>query len=201
MLFIGDVHGKFPPYLECIVDHEKSLQVGDFGVGFKNYYTEETEYSPTMGDMHRFIRGNHDNKEECKKHPNWIPDGTMWENIFCVGGGLSIDKNYRIEGVNYWSDEELSWDEWNHILADYEKIKPKYVVSHDAPEGVVGEFFPRYNKMAFPSSTRQGLQTMLDIHKPDLWVFGHWHEGRQRNIYGTEFLCLGELEYKYIKLD
>jgi len=32
------------------------------------------------------------------------------------------------------------------------------------------------------------------IHKPDLWIFGHFHNSWTQTIQGTEFRCLAELE-------
>jgi hypothetical protein len=33
-----------------------------------------------------------------------------------------------------------------------------------------------------------------------LWLFGHYHKSFKMNIYGTEFICLAELEYLDIEL-
>ena len=54
--------------------------------------------------------------------------------------------------------------------------------------------------MGDSSRTRQALDAMFDIHKPDLWLFGHWHDSQDRNVMGTRFICLNELEYKDIEI-
>lgn len=194
--FIGDVHGKWLEYCRIINEHPNTIQVGDFGVGFRTPW-----WDPLQMDIyedhenHRFIRGNHDNPAACKANDKWIPDGHVDENgIFFVGGALSIDQQYRTAGVDWWEDEELSIVELNEMISKYEEIKPDFVVSHDCPESVAIELFPFYNKMQFPSRTRQALQSMLEIHRPKNWWFGHWHVSRKKDINGTLFRCLAELE-------
>jgi calcineurin-like phosphoesterase family protein len=104
--FIGDVHGHWHRYKKRIKDVETSIQVGDFGVGFYTPYTDKLvggnpPYDHMCKGNHRFIRGNHDNPSFCKKHPFWIPDGTMiHDKIFCVGGAASIDRHHRTEGYD-----------------------------------------------------------------------------------------------------
>jgi hypothetical protein len=36
---------------------------------------------------------------------------------------------------------------------------------------------------------------MLEIHKPDLWIHGHWHLSSRKIYNGVEIISLGELEY------
>lgn len=191
MRIIGDIHGDYAAYLEIISGAEKSIQVGDFGIGFS-----EDDFK--RSSSHRFIRGNHDDPHECKKNSHWIPDGSKFENIFCVGGGFSIDRDYRVEGVSWWPEEELSHQELYKVMDLYETLKPKIVVSHEAPSSVIPRMF--YEKNIFPPSrTSMALDSMLYIHKPKLWFFGHWHENRTINIDGTTFICLGVNSYIDLK--
>lgn len=185
--FIGDIHGNFQNYQRIIVDSEYSIQVGDFGIGFGID-------PPKVAVNHRFIRGNHDNLSElvsnhdCK---NWIPDGSLIQDkIFCVGGAYSVDKCLRTEGVDWWADEELSTSEWYDILDLYEEIRPQVVVSHDCP--VKALLYPEYK---VPTRTGQALSAMFDIHKPNLWVFGHYHTSIDHVVYGTRFVCVDQQRY------
>ncbi len=43
------------------------------------------------------------------------------------------------------------------------------------------------------SRTMQALNAMFELHRPDLWFFGHWHRSAGAVIDGTRFQCLGEL--------
>lgn len=200
MRFIGDVHGKFSRYRELIRDIPASIQVGDMGVGFINPFTLKPSQNPPYDAMrqgdHRFMRGNHDNPAVCRRHTQWIPDGSVHAGVFCVGGGLSIDRMWRQEGFTYWKDEEIAEADWEPILADYAALKPDIVCTHDCPESIVDQILATFNKTKFddPSITRTMLQRMFEIHQPELWLFGHWHVSIGIKSGRTQFRCLNELE-------
>lgn len=207
---IGDIHGNYNVYKNLIKDVDYSIQVGDMGVGFgsrdRTLAIDTFDQNGPARDWlgphkndemlnHRFIRGNHDNLEACLENTHWIPDGSMHDKFFCVGGALSIDAQWRTAGVNYWANEELTISELNKIISDYETLKPDYVITHECPESIVPHLFDWYNKQRFPSRTRQAFQTMFEIHKPKLWVFGHWHADRMKSFDNTLFVCLNEFSY------
>lgn len=199
--FIGDVHGKWGRYKKLIDDVPCSIQVGDFGVGFYNSRAESYSRPPfdamSKGD-HKFIRGNHDNPAQCRSHPHWLADGSLAHgSVFCVGGAYSIDKHYRTEGIDWWPDEELSYKELCDVLDTYEKVRPQVVVSHEAPDCMVNKLCSAggFRKLDIPSSTRKMFDNMLDIHRPELWVHGHWHVDYHVIAAGTEFIGLGELSH------
>lgn len=200
---IGDVHGKYTPYKKIISSCPASLQVGDMGVGFRKYYAGEIKHSqnPPYYKMsqgeHYFIRGNHDNPTDCKTHPFWVPDGTTHKGMFCVGGGLSIDREHRTEGLDWWRDEELSYSDFQKIIQLYSDLKPDVVVSHECPEEIAALVCVAFNKFKFEdySITRQALQRMFEIHQPKFWFFGHWHYDIDFNLHGTNFVLLNELSY------
>lgn len=194
MRFIGDTHGKFKEYENIVKDCAASIQVGDFGAGFRPI--------PDVGTKHRFIRGNHDNPALCLRHPNWIKDGTVEDEIFFLGGGFSTDRAERTEGLDYWKDEELSIPELYDAYDVYVATKPKIVVTHECPYGIAGDFFHNPTKRWLnPSRTSQALQSMWEVWKPKLWVFGHWHQPRDRLVDGTRVICLGELEFLDIDIN
>lgn len=45
------------------------------------------------------------------------------------------------------------------------------------------------------SITVQAFDNMFEMHKPKLWIFGHWHHTLYKKISDTMFVCLGELDY------
>lgn len=201
--FIGDVHSKFERYKKLIKGCERSLQVGDFGVGFFNLNTDKPHSNPPYDHMakgeHFFIRGNHDNPNVCKRHPFWIPDGSYAfgrKDIFCVGGAISIDKHLRTEGYNWWPDEELSYKELCSIMDVYESRKPSVVVSHECPDSVITRICHNngISKFDIPCTTRKCFDNMMEIHKPDLWIHGHWHLSSRGVHQGVEVISLNELE-------
>jgi calcineurin-like phosphoesterase family protein len=202
--FIGDVHGKWSKYRKLIKGVKRSLQVGDFGIGFCNPMTEKPYSNPPYDHMargeHYFIRGNHDNPNTCKRHPFWIKDGGSAfgrNDIFCVGGALSIDKDRRTEGYDWWHDEELSYAQLCSLMDVYEIVKPKIVVSHECPESVITKICHTQGKFKYdiPSVTRRCFDNFLEIHKPDLWIHGHWHLSAWTIYKGVQFISLNELEY------
>lgn len=205
MRFVGDVHGKFKSYIECVKHSTHSIQVGDFGVGFpadNEYagYDDLIKNWHTNNPTHKFIRGNHDNPTTCKQMPGFIPDGTYDETfgIFYIGGAASKDREMRYSGIDWWPEEELSYGELNAIVDKYEAIKPNIVVSHDCPVNVINPLFK--HQYIEQSRTRLALASLFEIHKPDLWVFGHYHMHRREKINGCEFICLHELQVIDIEL-
>jgi len=206
--FIGDVHGKFKTYRKRIRNIPYSVQIGDMGVGFKKRVGDDLVNlaNPPFDSMskgtHYFIRGNHDNPAYCRNHPCWIADGTYMDGVFYVGGGLSVDKYRRIEGLNWWPDEECSTEELYSIADRYRRIRPNVVVSHDCP-ATVAESIMEVNraKHRLPSVTRFALESMFDFHQPKLWIFGHWHKNMRFSYRGTDFICLDELSYVDIDME
>jgi len=202
--FIGDVHGKYGRYKDVIRDVPKSIQVGDMGVGFIGLKNGEIVYraNPPYDNMsagdHKFIRGNHDNPGVCKAQPYWIPDGTLTEDgVFCVGGATSIDKAWRTKGFDWWTDEELDFEELDKITERYSEIKPDFVCTHECPESIANEILAAFNRTKIKdlSRTRLALEKMFYIHQPKFWVFGHWHETISFERNGTTFQCLNELDF------
>jgi predicted phosphodiesterase len=188
MLFIGDVHGKYKEYQQILKEAEpnSSLQVGDFGIGFK-----EPPISPTK---HKFIRGNHDNPKLCQTIPNYLGDYGFDKNtgIFYVSGGFSMDVNQRTIGIDWWEDEQLSIRDLEKTIKLYERLKPEIVVSHECPESIVNKIHP-YSPIT-KTRTNQALQVMFETHSPKFWVFGHYHISWSEVIDGCEFRCLSELQ-------
>jgi predicted phosphodiesterase len=184
MLIIGDVHGKIKQYHALLEGHDQSIQVGDLGVGFVDV--------PRIGLAHIFLRGNHDDPQLCQKHPNYLGDwGYLKEDkIFYISGAWSIDYSSRTVGVDWWPDEELSYEELDKVIRRFEKEKPEIVISHDCPT------FIKYKmgKHLFKTRTDQALQACFDVHEPKLWVYGHYHLSSVIQCDKTQFRCLNELE-------
>jgi predicted phosphohydrolase len=187
MRYIGDVHGKMDQYVKLTQDCDASVQVGDFGAGFVDL--------PQLSGTHRFIRGNHDDPAKCAAHVNWIPDGTHEHDTFYVGGAWSIDQSLRTIGVDWWADEQLTYEVMSDIICEYERVKPDIMITHDCPHELGNFIFGRNSPKSGRNVTNMGLQTMWDIHRPKLWLFGHWHQSVRKTMLGCEFICLAELDH------
>jgi len=184
MYFIGDIHGTFPVYLNIVSRLEgESIQVGDMGI-------KSNCDLPQLAGNHKFIRGNHDDPELCRRHPNYLGDFGVRDGMFFVGGAHSPDEGKRHVMVDWWPDEELTWKQWNDCVDLYSETRPDIVVTHDCPTSVAVDFFDIHGQ----SSTKKGLQALFDIHQPSLWVFGHHHRSLRRRKDGTRFVCVGEYQ-------
>lgn len=207
--FIGDVHGlknELALVLHNIPEDVTSIvQVGDMGVGFGqgDYWHESLEdmLSAVNG---RFIRGNHDNPEQCRSMHTWIKDGRIENDVMYIGGAWSIDYQWRTRGYDLWDDEELSSQEFYDLLQVYDYVRPRVMVTHDCPLSVSEQLFINTGKSfsgrQFKTRTGSAFESMFEIHKPKLWIFGHWHCDVDRVINGTRFICLNELSYADVDL-
>jgi predicted phosphodiesterase len=187
MIIIGDIHGKINQYKQLTNKYPETICVGDFG--FKKQWDWLINDSNIDSVYHKINMGNHDYIPyvNCNYSlGNW----SYYKDIFTIRGADSIDKMYRIEGLNWFRDEEISYLKSYEILEAYERIKPKIVVTHDCPQIISEIEFNIYDK----SITRNLLQELFLIHQPNLWIFGHHHESIKKEIKNTIFICLNELE-------
>lgn len=192
--FQGDVHGDLSKLAHMIGydDCDIIIQLGDLGAGFVsseywNRYVNEPK-------NFLFIRGNHDDPEICRASPNYLGDFGAQGELFYVSGAFSIDYQFRTPGLDWWYDEELSVPQFEECLKLYENAKPRVVISHDCPNFL--------NPQYAPTRTSSYLQTMHNIHQPDLWLFGHHHVSRTTTYGKTTFRCLNinEIYVDYIDL-
>lgn len=192
MLIIGDVHGKVDEYQRILKKKKakKSVQVGDFGLKREHdWFLENMDCS-----RHKVLFGNHDYYHYLlREHSvceNSLYDGER--DIFYVRGAFSIDYRLRTPGLDWFSDEEIAYRDFQPTIDRYYATRPSTVITHDCPELAANTFF------AFPSKfhTRTGhlLDVLFESWKPDLWVFGHYHCSIKEKIGKTLFRCLDELE-------
>lgn len=195
LTFVGDPHGKIDHLVKIIKDcyysipRSQVLCVGD--LGFNSQINQLKEELCFYTEHFFSVVGNHDD----------IPNKDSWpylgnfahfpnESIFTVRGAFSIDKIHRTEGIDWFANEELTYQEGLEAFDEYCKLKPRIVISHDCPESIRQTFFGIFEK----SNTSNLLQAMFEEHQPELWVFGHHHKHRDSEIFGTRFICLEELE-------
>lgn len=195
--FIGDVHGKYKQYHRLIRDVPASIQLGDMGYGFRRrdgrFFCNPSFDKMSRGN-HRFIRGNHDNPGVCRYQKYWIPDGTVENGIMFIGGAFSVDRAWRTQDYDWWQDEELSYVSLWKLMDLYQEKKPRMMVTHDCPWFFYNNLHS-YKRFGTASRTAQAFEEMWQIHKPEIWLFGHHHKSFEENIEGTRFKCLAELEH------
>jgi len=168
---IGDIHGEYNLYLPLIQNCPRSVQVGDFGMGFD--YTGEADFVDSMLEgvpgEHQFIRGNHDSPEVCRDCSACISDGDSINGTMFIGGATSIDKAIRTPNVNWWWDEEMSPDEAFEHLEDFLFIKPRVMITHECPESIAHYLCAKENKTKIEDSslTRTTFERMFYQHQPE----------------------------------
>ena len=211
---IGDVHGKFQDYIALTKGCDYSIQVGDMGFDY-------SELRVVSKDDHKFIGGNHDNYDKYYGSPHALGStitigmgkdfgiathGGL--DFFFLRGGFSIDwkqrqKSYLMGAAkSYWDNEELSMEEMEMALWQYQKMKPDVVITHECPRSIsqyVGdnkilEMFG-YNPQRFTTKTSELLEMMFQSHQPKVHFFGHYHNNWGAEINGTQFRCIDELSY------
>lgn len=195
---LGDTHGDFAQILKISRRYPDTpiRHLGDVGLGFPYqkkvkgiWISDPKRKDPeSFPDNVLFCRGNHDSPSVCRSHPNYLGDYGIdpLTGIFFVSGGESTDRDSRIEGRDWWRDEELHYTELHRAVGLYEEKRPRIVISHECPSSII-PLIRSHHRMT--SRTSQCLQAMLDIHRPDLWVFGHHHVTWQKKRNGSLFAC------------
>ena len=201
IICIGDVHGKTDQYQKMLRQKfvgQRTIQIGDMGIGFAGTPGLHKDIM-TSGD-HRWFRGNHDDPAKCRVSIGYLGDyGYLPEDeLFWLAGAYSIDYMYRIPGRSWWGDEELSWPELDKAIELYREKKPRFVISHEAPQSaaawllnyIVPGFRP---EKLVQTRTGAAMERMLDYHRPEKWIFGHYHIDKTFEFHGTEYTCVNEL--------
>jgi len=209
MIYItGDVHGvidRFRPENTPIISELKEtdyfLVAGDFGFLFRMDEKEKER----LDDLENlpftilFIDGNHENFDALNSYPIEMWHGGKIHRIrknilhlmrgqvftienrtfFTMGGGYSIDKFLRKEGVSWWKEEIPSEEEFEEARKNLKAhdFKVDYIITHAAPEKIMNMIFPNH---APELKLNLFLQEVMDKTQYAHWYFGHLH---QENTY------------------
>jgi len=161
-------------------------------------------YHPLDGKdktKHNFFGGNH-NEYPIQSEYNLGDFGTIpqSQDVFFIRGAWSIDKKYRVEGVSWWRDEELTIQRADEAYNAYCLAKPKVMLTHEAPFSLLShlDLDPNFARIMghnttdgmIKTVTNTLLQKCLDYHKPDIFIFGHYHRDFNKIINNTRFICL-----------
>lgn len=192
--FLGDVHGNI---IHCLKLSEANpdttiVQVGDLGVGFV-----PLDVFFRLPKNFKFFPGNHDCRKLCSGIPHCLGDyGEAYGKFFFVSGADSIDKDYRIEGVSWWPDEELTYQQAEDCLEKWKHSKVDTLVAHDLPQSFAEGFKLIYDK----TLTRNLLENMIQARKPKLFIYGHHHRKIKTVFNGIQVVELGIDEPYFVDL-
>lgn len=203
----GDVHGvpdsisfkKFPVGRTLTKD-DYVIIAGDFGLPW--YHDKEEKFWLKWLEERPwttlFIDGNHENFEELDAMPleEWngglihrirpnilhLTRGQVFQlgdkSFFTFGGAASIDKADRKDGVNYWSRELPSAEEYQQGIdvLNQHNWAVDVVITHTCPEEIRLQFPDSLEKKKKGSDeVNEYLQTIKDKLSYTHWFFGHFH--------------------------
>ncbi len=210
--FIGDVHGRWDDFSAVLKKSTADVvfQVGDFGFFPKLW---GSRLDPLPGRLRResappgasevvyFIDGNHDDIPSLQaglfSHPSfsYCPRPTLLTfgatRILLMGGGVSLDRRRRTEGVDWFPSEVPSTQE---MLAFQDRLLcgVDIVVTHEMPTSVVDKVFDGfYHDTPVGRDLEAILQSVPSGLRPKYWISGHYHEDARVNLYGTRFYTVG----------
>lgn len=227
---ISDLHAYQEKWVEQIHPVLKNGDIivvaGDFGIGMLDgrYLPEEMFYDWISSQSYTvlIIDGNHENFNKLLAYPSetWnggrihkIRDnifhlcrGEIYKvgniTIFAFGGGYSLDKSRRIEGISWWKQEMPSSDEYENAEKNLTAANHHvdYIITHTCPLETV-HYLSTFNNYGIRKKVIEEqelttffdyIQTLTDYKK---WYFGHFHTDVElwRNQTAV-FNCIRELE-------
>lgn len=213
ILLCGDTHGPRNFYFKLLnmpaLYGNDIVHIGDFGLGFNNEASDLVDLRSMnkicqeKGINLYIIRGNHDDPAR------WNLEGGS--NIFLVkdytpavfsngktallvGGGVSIDRPFRKQGIDYWKDEATT----------YQKTDKKfnYLFAHDAPDYFnhsteslkTSPYAPFLidDKTLFADclNQRNVISNIVADITPTHCFSGHFHNRVQEEKNGIKYRCL-----------
>lgn|SRR5574343_377640 len=225
MIFIGDIHGKIEPLIDNILNFEfrdtNLIQVGDFGVGF-NEYIEKSNLK-ILNDLLKatninlyVVRGNHDDPEiwenQSYKFSNiiFLKDYSVTEienqKVLIIGGGISIDRVNRTEGIDFWEDEII---QRNEKFLNNNSINCDILVTHvplKKPNLAFGSpwLLQRFGKYDpnLENDLKIEQETLLEIENKIIsmgtckhWISGHMHKSGFYQEHSIDYRVLAINEF------
>ena len=97
------------------------------------------------------------------------------QKILAIGGALSIDKELRVQGESWWSQEDITPQEQTSCLNELDEkgYVVDYVLTHTCPSRLVLEFIHSVDKLH--DKTAVFLDYVDDRVQFKEWYFGHMH--------------------------
>jgi len=214
----GDTHGELDRFYARNWEVGRTLSrsdyviiLGDFGLFWDNSKSEKygLEWLSKRSWTTLFIDGNHENFDLLKKLPRqrmfgdvvgiaapnvfhllrgriYDIDGTRF---FTMGGGTSIDKAIRKEGVSWWPGEVISEEDINTAYMNLALVgyKVDYGLSHVPPSFLLS--IDAFGVPIAGDHEPTKIRDLVNMVEFKHWYFGHMH----RNITSNKdprFTCI-----------
>jgi len=113
-----------------------------------------------------------------------LPTG---ENVMFIGGALSIDKDWRTIGHDWFPEEQITHGEVYNLPDERVDI----VISHTCPREF-NKYIPQLADEKFKDSSQDALSFVLERYKPERWFFSHFHISKEGRYNQTEWTCLNQ---------
>lgn len=191
---------------------------GDFGFPWfdeqHNAYAQERYWLKWIHDKPwttLFVDGNHENFDKLNAYQQYEWNGgyihkitdsiyhlmrgyifTIHDNtFFTFGGGTSIDKNHRIEGLSWWKEEIPNYQQYEQGLTTLDNVgwNVDYVITHTAPSLIHTMIGNHYNQ----DSLTMYLEEIRMNLTYKTWFCGHYHIDKVFDVYNVHALY----NYKY----
>ncbi len=223
MIYItGDTHGsparlsrETMPFADRWTKRDTLIVCGDFGYLFSGGSREELALRELSFRPYTiaFVDGNHENyhlldnyqpvkwrgglARRIRRNVYHLMRGQVFEmegnTIFTMGGGFSIDRARRYEGVDWWPCEMPSQSEYQTArenLLQYGR-DVDYIITHAAPEDIMQQIFGDHEG---EKELNQFFQWVMENVTYKRWFFGHLHMDAplDHNLYAM-FLSVREL--------
>jgi hypothetical protein len=194
---------------EYLSEDDIVIQVGDFG-----FYDSRLLYWPENGFKFQTyaIDGNHEDfrllrgirtPTEIRSRLTYVPRGVVLElvgkRVGFLGGGASIDKAYRKEGISWFADEVITDVDVETLIRNVGDTPLDYLVTHTPSTRFISTWFPPldFSDWGIPpdwvdvSALRVG--NVLETVKFGVHFCGHMH----RSIWDGRTRCLDIAEVFY----
>lgn len=197
--------------------------LGDIGFGFdeKTDYKiyKSLDSLAKYGVTVYLIRGNHDDPSywatefrpvfKSKKRQDlykdtydkiiYVKDNTFVQigdkKLFCLGGGVSIDRCYRKLGKTYWDNEEMIFEEPTEeidtVLSHVGPIPPR---TKENPNSILATCLIMDQNLLSDLKREEETIHKLLSKNPKHWIFGHYHHSQVFNKESTKCRVLREGE-------
>jgi hypothetical protein len=212
ILITGDVHGNFSALNNLINKEVPELIIctGDFGYWPKIPYLESIKNINVKRTKIFWIEGNHEDHWSLREVQSYVLSyripveishnifylsrGTVQKlsdgrTIMFMGGALSIDKDRRQLGVDWFPEETISTGDLYSLPNEQIDI----IVSHTAPVEIA-DVLKGFHNIYDPSE--EALSQLFKMYHPPLWFFSHFHKYAEGTFEQTQWTCLNQAPHQ-----